>query len=210
VVIAIGRELYLSAKVSLRNAESGLLKALGNNARKNGRRYGGFLVHVGTIMIVVGLTGYGYHQFKEDFNMKPGERVQVGNYSLQYKGLRGLEKDNYEAVQAVVEVYDKSGFVGVMSPEKRFYKKKSNKGEPTTEVDILQRLKEDLYLILAGWEQDNTASITVIINPLLLWVWIGTGVIVFGIILCVLPRRRRDLELDALALDLLSLEREKQ
>ncbi len=111
---------------------------------------------------------------------------------------------------AVVEVYDASGLVGVLKPSKRFYTKKATKAEPSTEVAILQRLKEDVYLILAGWEQDESASITVIINPLLMWVWIGTGVIVLGIIWCVLPRRRRDTELDTLTLDLLNLAREKQ
>ncbi len=210
VVISVGRELYQGARVSVKNAESGLLRALARHAVKNGRRYGGFLVHVGMIMIVVGLAGYGYHQFKEDFNMRPGETVKVGKYSLVYKGLHGDKEKTYDSVEAVVEVYDASGFVGVLKPSKRFYTKKATKAEPSTEVAILQRLKEDVYLILAGWEQDESASITVIINPLLMWVWIGTGVIVLGIIWCVLPRRRRDTELDTLTLDLLNLAREKQ
>ncbi len=210
VVISVGRELYQGARVSVKNAESGWARALARNAVKNGRRYGGFLVHVGIIMIVVGLAGYGYHQFKEDFTMRPGENVKVGDYSIVYKGLRGLKEKTYDAVEAVVEVYDASGLVGVLKPSKRFYTKKATKAEPSTEVAILQRLKEDVYLILAGWEQDETASITVIINPLLMWVWIGTGVIVLGILWCVLPRRRRDTELDTLTLDLLNLAREKQ
>ncbi|HEB02554.1 MAG TPA: hypothetical protein ENI12_04900, partial [Nitrospirae bacterium] len=210
VVISVGRELYQGARVSVKNAESGLLRALARNAVKNGRRYGGFLVHVGTIMILVGLVGYGYHQFKEDFTLRPGENVKVGDYSLTYKGLQGHTKKTYESVSAVMEVYDANGFVAVMNPEKRFYTKKTRKAEPSTEVAIHQRLREDLYLILAGWEQDESASITVIVNPLLMWVWIGTGVIVLGILWCVLPRRRRDTELDTLTLDLLNLAREKQ
>ena len=137
--------------------------------------------------------------------MTPGETVKVGDYSLVYKGLRGNKEKTYESVEAVMEVYDSSGFLAVMKPSKRFYFKKAQKGEPSTEVAIQQRLKEDLYLILAGWEQDETASITVIVNPLLMWVWIGTGVIILGILWCVLPRRRRDTELDTLTLDLLNL-----
>lgn len=211
VVIAISREVYKGVSVALKNAKGGgrgvaVLKHLS----KNRKRYGGFIVHVGIIMLVVGLAGYGYHQYKEDYSLMPGQSITAGDYTLVYKGLRSREKSNYEAVFAEMEVYRSSAFLDVLTPEKRFYKKASatKKGEPTTEVAIMETLKHDLYLILSGWESDGSASITVILNPLLFWVWIGTGVMVLGIILCVQPRKRKDPEIDMLAVDFLIHSRE--
>jgi cytochrome c biogenesis factor len=89
-----------------------------------------------------------------------------------------------------------------MQPEKRAYQRDK---PSTTEVAITNNLKEDLYLILGSWERDSTISLTVIINPLLMWLWIGTGVVIAGIFWAVLPVRRKDLELNALATDYLVL-----
>jgi cytochrome c-type biogenesis protein CcmF len=203
VLIAVSREFYQGVRVSLNNAKDEVGTAIFKHLKSSGRRYGGFLVQVGIIMIVTGLVGYGYYQFKEDYSLTPGQKIEIADYTLVYKGLKSREKPTYEGVFAEMEVYDSKSFLGILRPEKRYYKKATKKSEPTTEVAIMQKPKEDIYLILSGWENNGRASLTVIINPLLYWVWIGTGVIVFGIILCVLPRRRKDTEIDALVVDYL-------
>ena len=197
VIVTITHEFYTSIRVALRDGESGWISILLTLAVKNSKRYGGFLIHVGVIFIVVGLAGYGYHQFKEDFTMKPGQQVVAQDYTLKYIGLQGFKKSTYEGVVANMEIYDADGFVRMLTPERRFYSGK----EPTTEVAIMSNLKEDLYLILRGWEADHTISLTVVVNPLLMWVWIGTTTIVFGTLWAVLLRRRKDTETEALAVD---------
>ena len=87
----------------------------------------------------------------------------------------------------MVEVYNSAEYKGVLNPEKRFYKK----AEPTTEVAIMNGLEKDLYLILGGWTNDQSISLTVVINPFLTWLWVGTGVVVFGTLWATLPMRRR-------------------
>ena len=69
----------------------------------------------------------------------------------------------------------------------------------------MSNLKEDLYLILGGWEGDSTISLTVVINPLLMWLWIGTGIIILGVLWAALPVRKKDLELNSLTTDYLVL-----
>jgi cytochrome c-type biogenesis protein CcmF len=156
-------------------------------------------VHTGIVFIAVGLAGYGYYQFKEDFSVKPGQEISVKDYTLRYTGLRSSDKRNYKGVKAAVEVYDSGEFRGILNPEKRFYKK----AEPTTEVAIMNGLEKDLYLILGGWTDEQSISLTVVINPFLTWVWVGTGVIVFGTVWAALPRRRRESEADIAARDFL-------
>jgi cytochrome c-type biogenesis protein CcmF len=170
-----------------------------NLITKDRRRYGGFTVHVGVIMMVIGLVSYGYYQFKEDFNLVPGQEITVKNYQLKYLGLRSFEKSNYSGLGAIVDVYNSGEFEGTLRPEKRFYRKQ----EPTTEVAIMDTFSEDLYLILGGWEQDNSITLTVVINPFISWLWIGTGVVVFGVIWAVIPRRKKEKEVDIIEKDIL-------
>ena len=199
VIITLIREFYLGTKAGVRSRGLGWAASFANLVVKNRRRYGGFLVHAGIIFIVIGLAGYGYHQFKEDFNLKPGQEITVKDYKLRYSGLQSSNKRIYEAVSAKIEVYDSSGFKGILKPEKRFYKK----ADPSTEVAIMNNPVEDLYLILAGWTDDESISLVVVINPLLSWVWYGTGVVVFGIVWAVLPGRRKKKQTAAAARELL-------
>ena len=202
VLVTLLREYYLGAKVAGKNNNQGWLTSLFSFALKNRRRYGGFLVHAGIVFMVVGLAGYGFFQFKEDFQMKPGQEIKIQDYRLHYKGLRSISGSNYEGGGAMIDVYRGGQFIRTMQPEKRVYQKDK---PSTTEVAITNNLKEDLYLILGGWEKNSTISLTVIINPLLMWLWIGTGVVIVGVFWAVLPVRKKDLELNSLAVDYLVL-----
>jgi cytochrome c-type biogenesis protein CcmF len=199
ILVALAREFYTGTKAEVRSNESGWVASFANLVTRNRRRYGGFVVHTGIVFITVGLAGYGYFQFKEDFNLKAGQEITVKEYTLKYSGLRQSKKKNYEGVGAAIEVYKTGRFMGMLNPEKRFYEK----AEPTTEVAIMNGLDKDLYLILGGWTNDQSISLTVVINPFLSWLWVGTGVITFGIIWAALPRRKREEESDVAAKDFL-------
>jgi cytochrome c-type biogenesis protein CcmF len=199
ILVSLAREFYLGTRAGVRSRELSWAASFINLVTRNRRRYGGFLVHVGIVFMAVGLAGYGYFQFKEDFNVKPGQRITVKDFTLRHTGLQSSNKRNYEGVKAVIEVYDYDGFRGMLSPEKRFYKK----AEPTTEVAIMNGLEKDLYLILSGWTNDESISLTVVINPFLTWLWVGTGVMVFGTVWAAMPRRRREDEVEVAARDFL-------
>ena len=92
-----------------------------------------------------------------------------------------------EKVVATLTVLNDNQLAGVVSPEKNLYR---GQNQPTTEVAIHTNLKEDLYVILAGYDEDS-ATFRVLVNPLVFWLWIGGGVMIFGIVLVILPERRR-------------------
>ena len=202
VLVTLMREYYLGAKIAIRNKNQGLIASLFLFGLKNRRRYGGFLVHAGIVFMIVGLAGYGFFQFKEDFQMKPGQQVTVRNYKLHYKGIRSISGSNYTGGGAIVDVYRNGQFLKTLQPEKRSYQQDK---PSTTEVAIYNNLKEDLYLILGSWERNSTISLTVVINPLLMWLWIGTGISVLGVLWAAWPVRKKDLELNSLAADYLLL-----
>jgi cytochrome c-type biogenesis protein CcmF len=202
VLVTLVREYYLGAKIAVRNDNQGWTSGLLSFALKHRRRYGGFLVHVGIVFMLAGLTGYGFFQFKEDFTLRPGQEIKVRDYKLRYKGIKAVSGSNYRGGGAAIDVYRDNSFVRTMQPEKRTYREDK---PSTTEVAIMSSTKEDLYLILASWERDATISLTVIINPLLMWLWVGTGVVALGILWAVFPVRRKDLELNSLAADYIIL-----
>jgi cytochrome c-type biogenesis protein CcmF len=199
VIVSLSREFYIGTRAGVKHRGESWMSSFLNLITKNRRRYGGFTVHVGVIMMVVGLVSYGYYQFKEDFNLVPGQEITVKNYRLKYLGLRSFEKSNYSGVGAIVDIYNSGEFEGTLRPEKRFYSKQ----EPTTEVAIMNTFSEDLYLILGSWEQNNSIALTVVINPFLSWLWIGTGVVVLGVIWAVIPRRKKEREVDIIEKDIL-------
>lgn len=195
------REFYLGTKAGVKNSEKGWPSSFLTLVTRNRRKYGGFIIHAGMVLIVLGLAGYGYFQYKEDFVLSKGQEVTIKDYRLKYTDLITRKKWNYEGVGSLIEVYNSGKFKGSLRPEKRFYKKREQ--EPTTEVAILTGLAEDLYLILGGWSRDGSITLTVVINPLISWIWIGTGVIMFGTTWAVLPRRRREEEAGVLEKDII-------
>ncbi len=197
VLVSIMREFYIGTRAGVKKGE-GWLSSFWRLVLRNRRRYGGFVVHIGVVFMVLGLASYGYYQYKEDFTLRKGEEVSVKDYRLKYVGLETFRKYNYEGIGSRVEVYNSGRFKGVLRPEKRFYRRQ----EPTTEVAILNNVFEDLYLILGGWDDDGSVTLTVVINPFLTWVWIGTAVMVFGTVWAVLPRRRKTGEVDVVEKDL--------
>ncbi|HDH04247.1 MAG TPA: heme lyase CcmF/NrfE family subunit [Nitrospirae bacterium] len=198
VVVSIAREFYLGTRAGVKNRGKGWLSSFSALVTRNRRRYGGFVVHIGMVCIFIGLAGYGYYQYKEDFVLNKGQEVIVKNYRLKYAELTSFEKWNYEGVGALIEVYRSGKFKGTIRPEKRFYKKQ----DPTSEVAIMSGIYEDLYLILGGWNTDGSITLTVVINPLISWIWYGTGVVILGILWAVMPVRRRDEAVDVLEKDM--------
>jgi cytochrome c-type biogenesis protein CcmF len=199
VLVVLIREFYIGTSAGVKHRGLNWLSSFLSLVSRNRRRYGGFLVHAGIIMMVIGLASYGFYQFKEDFTLLPGQNVSVKNYRLNYMGLKSFKKHNYTGLGAVIDVYNSDEFRGTLRPEKRFYRKQ----EPTTEVAIMNTFKEDLYLILGGWTEDNSITLTVVINPFLSWVWIGTGVVLLGTIWAVIPRRKEEIAADYIEKDII-------
>lgn len=161
-------------------------KAFWNLVIKNKRRYGGHIVHFGVVLIFMAFAGSVFNMEKQ-VALKKGESFKVKNYTLRFDGLSNYPTASKQKVVATLAVLNDEHHVGIVSPEKNLYR---GQNQWTTEVAIHSNLKEDLYVILAGYDKD-LATFKVLVNPLVVWLWVGGGIMVFGTIVIVLPDRRK-------------------
>jgi len=168
--------------------------ALFNLIARNRRRYGGYVVHVGILMMFVAFTGMAFRVDKEA-TLKPGQSVEMqspygGTYKLTHLGVSQYNALNRVVSAAAVQVELDGKPMGVMKSEKRQHVDSFGRPtfEPSTEVAIQSGLREDLYIVYAG-SVDGTeeAVYRFTINPLVWWVWYGGIVLVLGGILTMWP-----------------------
>ncbi|MCH8266976.1 MAG: heme lyase CcmF/NrfE family subunit [Acidobacteria bacterium] len=183
VSLTIWMEFYRGARVIRGKTGGSLLGAAVTLTRRNTRRYGGYVVHFGMVLIFVGITGAAFNDQHEQ-EMVVGDQMDLGPYTLRMAELRETDNPNYSSQIASMELYRGDRLLGEMEPERRFYKASR---QATTEVAIRPRLNEDLYIVYSGMTEQNRAVISAHINPLVNWIWIGTLVLVFGTLVCLFP-----------------------
>jgi cytochrome c-type biogenesis protein CcmF len=155
--------------------------------QKNKRRYGGYIVHAGMVILFVGVLGSSVFQKEAHGPLRNGEALAIGPYTLTLRGVTEGQRQNASLTTAILDVARGGRFVGTEHASKAFYSKSQ---QPMTEVALHVTPAEDLYMILGGVNEDGSASIQAYINPLVSFVWIGGLVMVFGTILAASDKMR--------------------
>ncbi len=189
VLTTIALEFYRGAKARVRQYHENVLWSVLNLVERNRRRYGGYIVHVGVMLMVIGIAGSTFYKTDVQTNVKKGESVTLRNYNVRFDGLKEVQRSNHSAVIANMSITQDGQPVGMLFPEKQFY---PNQEQPSTEMAVRSTVSEDLYLILAGYDNDGSASLKVIVNPLIIWLWIGWIVLVGGTIITLWPDPREE------------------
>jgi cytochrome c-type biogenesis protein CcmF len=154
---------------------------------KNKRRYGGYIVHFGMVMIFVGVLGSSVFQKEAHGPLLPGESLALGPYSLKLRGVEDKPVANAQHTRAILDVTRGDKYLGPAYPAKAMYFKSQ---QPMTEIALRQTPAEDLYLILGGVNEDGSASIQAYINPLVSLIWVGGLVMVLGTLIALADRMR--------------------
>ncbi len=142
------------------------------------RRYGGYIVHFGIVLMFLGFTGKSWTVDREA-SLAPGESLQVERLTLTYKGPRMEVDTEKRMVFADIRVTEDGKDRGMLNPAKFIYKKMPE--SPTTEVAMLHSLRDDLYVVVGTINpQTKLASLQVHINPLVGWIWFGCLVLIMG------------------------------
>ncbi|MCE7792817.1 heme lyase CcmF/NrfE family subunit [Salipaludibacillus sp. CUR1] len=145
------------------------------------RRYGGYIVHLGIALIAFGIVGSNFDVERME-TLSIGESMEIDRYTLTYENLGQRTEGVNDIVFANIAVEKDGRELGYIQPERIFY---LNWEEPSTEVAVRSTLREDLYVVLSGWEEDQRATFQVKVNPLVKWIWIGSYVLVIGSIFAI-------------------------
>lgn len=178
VVSAVVQDYLVGAWKFRRESGYSLLTVLIRFFLQRRQRYGASTIHIGVIVILVGITG---SVFQREIwqTMQPGDIVKIDNYRLEYSGLEPLTEKGYTRVAATMQVYEGDRNKGTIRSEKVFHPRYR---QPATEVGILSGLRDDLYFHLAGWE-GKAAHVQVSIHPLTSWIWIGSYILYLGVLM---------------------------
>lgn len=152
---------------------------------QNRPRYGGHIVHVGLALIVVGITGSAVYHSELDFSLAVGQSVSFAGYTLTYEDIVVESTPSRDTVAAVVVLADGNLRVGTLRPQKILH---VSYEQPVSEVAIRTTPLHDLYLILQGWDAaSGKAVFRVLLNGLIVWMWIGSAVLLLGGLICLWP-----------------------
>ncbi len=184
VFTAIVAEFLRGAAVIMRQTGRNLFAALWLLTRRNTRRYGGYLVHIGVVIVVVGLAGAAFNKNIES-EMGLHSKISIGPYTLEQVGASQDSNLNYDSDYALLDVYKGGKKVFQLAPEKRVY---LVSGQPQTMVAIHSTPEWDLYVVYEGANPDTGQPIIkAFLNPLVGWIWFGLAVIVAGTFIALVP-----------------------
>ncbi len=203
VITAIGAEFLRGSGVVRDQTGRGLVSSAILLVRKNTRRYGGYLVHFGIVVMFIGIAGGAFNQSHEQ-EMGFGDQMRMGPYRLVCQSFTQDSNATYDTEYALLDVFRGGKKVTQLAPEKRFYQASQTN---STVVANHSTLASDLYVIYEGKNPETDRPIIkVFLNPLMNWIWIGVGIVAAGTLVALLPnltrataRRRVPAEAPALA-----------
>jgi cytochrome c-type biogenesis protein CcmF len=187
VTVTILQEFVRGMRVRQKATGADLFTSLVGLFARSRRRYGGYVVHVGIVLVFLGFAGNGF-KTEEQVRLKPGQQVAVPPYVVVFKTISVTDDGRKQMVTAQVEALRNGKSLGKMYPARWFFRGREE--EPTTEIALRRSFADDLYVNLAGYElESQVAMLQVTVNPLVNWIWFGVGVIIFGTGICLLPER---------------------
>jgi cytochrome c-type biogenesis protein CcmF len=184
VMTAILSEFLRGAGVIARQTRRNIFVGIWLLTRRNTRRYGGYIIHIGVVVIVIGLAGSAFNRNVES-EMALHDRISIGPYTLECAGFTQDSNLNYNSEYALLDVYKDGKKQFQMTPEKRVYLASE---QPQTMVAIHSVPSWDLYVVYEGTNPDSGQPIIkAFLNPLVGWIWAGLVVLVFGTLVALFP-----------------------
>ena len=187
VAATIAQEFARGTSARHRQYGEPYLLALGRLIARNRRRYGGYVVHTGIVMLFVAFSGMAF-KTETEATLRPGESVSLrspygSTYTFTHLGISQYDALNRLVTAAAVEVRRDGKRIGMLNPEKRQHVDSFGRPtfQPSTEPSIMSLLREDLYGVLGGVVNGTEEAVfRFTINPLVWWVWYGGMIVALG------------------------------
>jgi cytochrome c-type biogenesis protein CcmF len=180
-------EFWRAALARHRRSGESLPVALWQLAGRNRRRYGGYVIHLGVVLMAIGVIGIEVFQTQTQGALTQGQQLTLGSYSITFDSLSNFDNpDGRNITRAVVSVYKDGRYMGELHPRRDFY---YESGQPMTIPGVRSTWEDDLYVLLVDWQPISTqgATFRVYHNPLVNWLWLGGFVFIFGTMVAAWP-----------------------
>lgn len=200
VLTIIVVEFWKGTRARARIEEEGYPTALIHLVRRNRRRWGGYVVHVGIVIMFMGFAGSSYQREVRQ-SMEPGDTVSIASpfgheYTLMYQGISTSVTPQAREATALFFVTKDGQDIGTITAERELVMT-NNPPQPISTVGVRSTLVEDLYVILATVEDGlllgsndpdlQRATFQVLVNPLVPWIWYGGLIIAAGTLIGLWP-----------------------
>ncbi len=179
-------ELYRTLRPRQATGPTHWLSTLPRLFAANRSRFTAFIAHAGVLLLAMGILASITYSESVEATLAPGESARIQEYELTFLGLSQSNAPDQTVVSAELAVQDNGKPSGTMTAEKNFHRTYQN---PVTEVGIRSTPIEDLYVVLGNLNEDGSASFRFIVNPLVMWLWIGGGIIIAGTAIALWPDR---------------------
>ena len=143
-------------------------------------------MHIGVVLLFIGIAGSSGFRQETSVTLKKGESTKAAHYTVRFDSLQFVNSADQETAIAHFNISKGDRNIGKMTSEKIF----QTSYQPVTEVGIRSTLREDLYVILAGFENPQEVSVKILINPLVIWMWIGSVVMIIGTVIAIGIRKQ--------------------
>ncbi len=184
VAVTVISEFMRGGRVIARHTGQNILASMVQLAHRNTRRYGGYIVHFGVIVIMIGFAGSAFNRDAER-EMGFGDKMNIGAYTLACQSYTQEDKPNYASEWAIIDVFKEGKQIDTLYPEQRFYKASQ---QTSTMVANRSTMKEDLYLVYEGRNLDTGRPIIKAhLNPLVMWIWAGVWIMIAGTVIALIP-----------------------
>jgi cytochrome c-type biogenesis protein CcmF len=183
--VTITQEFARGVAIRKKNTGQDALSSLMGMILRGKRRYGGYLVHVGIVLMFVGFAGTAY-QKESEVHVGPGKESQIGRYTVRFERLAHEEDRQKEMVTGELTIFAGGKMIDRLRPARWFFH--NHESEPTTEVGIRRSPAEDLYVTLGNYDlAEGTATLKLVVNPVVDWIWFGFMLLALGTGIALVP-----------------------
>lgn len=182
-------EFWRGAMARHRKSNENFFKALGSLAARNRRRYGGYVIHLGVVLMALGIIGIELFQTETQGSITQGQSLSLGAYTMTFKDLAEFQTpDGRLVTRAVVDVAKNGKTVAELHPRRDYYFESQ---QPMTIPGVRSTMEDDFYVLLVDWQPISTAGATFKIyhNPLVNWLWLGALVFIIGTAIAAWPEK---------------------
>lgn len=185
-------EFWRGAQARHRRSDESLPVALWRLAGRNRRRYGGYIIHLGVVLMALGIIGIEMFQTETQANLRQGESITLNDYAVTFDSLAEFDtNDGRNVARAVVQVEKNGRFVGELYPRRDYFFESQ---QPMTIPGVRSTMEDDLYVILVDWMPISAQNATFKIyrNPLVNWLWLGGLIFFLGTLVAAWPEKETD------------------